>query len=105
MTQSGRSRNDQAATDSISAFTHDLRWDITHLRFTPPENAPLNLVGSYIAYPIGKVMLRIITLGSYPSEVRKHNSLFVAIFPWFMIILGFLVVDEWASIELLFTGN
>ena len=79
--------------------------DVDYLRLTPPESAPLSLVGSYIFYPIGKVMLRIITLGSYPPEDQKHNALFVAIFPWFMVILVFLVVDEWASIGPLFVGK
>ena len=50
-------------------------------------------------------MLRIMTLGSYPPEDQKHNALFVAIFPWFMVILGFLVVDEWANIKSLFAGE
>ena len=75
------------------------------MKLTPPDNAPLSLVGSYIGYPIGKVMLRIMTLGSYPPEDQKHNALFVAIFPWFMVILGFLVVDEWANIKSLFAGE
>ena len=75
------------------------------MKLTPPESAPLSLVGSYVFYPVEKLMLRIITLGSYPPEDKKHNSVFVAIFPWFVVILGFLIVDEWATIEPLFVGK
>ena len=75
------------------------------MSLTPPENAPLSLIGSYIAYPIGKIMLRMLSFGKYPPEHDKHNSLFVAIFPWFAIIIGFLVIDEWPHLRPLFTGN
>jgi len=43
-------------------------------------------------------MLRIFTFGNYPPENGKHNSLFVAIFPWFVVVAGFLIVDEWPII-------
>ena len=79
--------------------------DNRQLKLTPPESAPLNAVGSYVFYPVGKLLLRIITVGSYPPEDRKHNSVFVAIFPWFVVILGFLIVDEWAAIKPLIFGN
>ena len=49
--------------------------------------------------------MRILTLGSYPPEDRKHNSLFVAVFAWFAVIAGFLIVDEWSFISSLFSGN
>ena len=61
------------------------------MRLTPPANSPLSIAGRYIAYPIGKISLKILTLGHYPPEDKKHNALFVAIFPWlaFLIVAGF----------------
>ena len=75
------------------------------MKLTPPESAPLSPVGAYVFYPVGKLLLRIITLGGYPPEDEKHNSVFVAIFPWFLVILGFLIADEWSAIESLFVGK
>jgi hypothetical protein len=75
------------------------------MKLTPPADAPLSFLGSYIAYPIGKILLRVLTFGSYPPELRKHNYFFVALFPWFAIIAGFLIVDEWSAIESLMSGN
>ena len=75
------------------------------MRLTPPEGAPLSQIASYIGYPLGKVMLRILTLGRYPPENSKHNSVFVSLFPWFAIIIGFLILDEWPTLRPLFFGD
>jgi len=49
--------------------------------FAPPESYG-SLLGRFVAYPIGKVILRLLTLGTYPPEETKHNYLFVMLFPW-----------------------
>ena len=48
----------------------------------PTKGSKLSLVGRFVAYPIGKLSLRILTLGKYPPEKENHNELFVAIFAW-----------------------
>ena len=57
------------------------------MRLTAPKNSLLSLIGAYIAYPIGKILLRVLTLGRYPPEEKKHNVLFVALFPWFAFLV------------------
>ena len=57
------------------------------MKMFPPEGTKLSLLGAYITYPIGKIMLRILTIGKYPPEERKHNDLFVGLFPWFFFCI------------------
>ncbi|MFN3811245.1 MAG: hypothetical protein ACK4S6_11555 [Roseateles asaccharophilus] len=56
------------------------------MKLLPPENHKLSLMGAFIAYPIGKIMLRLLTLGRYPPENKPHNAALVALSPW--CILG-----------------
>jgi len=59
------------------------------MNLRPPENHKLSLLGAFIAYPVGKVLLRALTLGHYPPESQPHNALFVALTPWW--VFGILV--------------
>jgi hypothetical protein len=42
------------------------------------------LLGAYVAYPLGKVALRVLTIGRYPPENEPHSALFVAFTPWWL---------------------
>jgi hypothetical protein len=52
------------------------------MKWFAPSESYGSLLGRFVAYPIGKVMLRLLTLGIYPPEEAKHNYLFVMLFPW-----------------------
>ena len=54
------------------------------MRLLPPSGHTLSLLGAYIAYPIGKLALRLLTLGYYPPENRPHNTMFVSLTPWWL---------------------
>jgi hypothetical protein len=54
--------------------------------FAPPESHG-SLLGRFIAYPIGKLLLRLLTIGKYPPEEAKHNYLFVMLFPWVLFVV------------------
>lgn len=55
------------------------------MKLLPPENHKLSLIGAFIAYPIGKIMLRLLTLGHYPPENKPHNAALVALSPWWIL--------------------
>jgi hypothetical protein len=57
------------------------------MQWLPPPNAHLSMLGRFIAYPVGKVLLRCLTLGRYPPENRPHNALFVALTPWWFFCI------------------
>ena len=59
------------------------RW--TAMKLLPPPDHKLSLLGVYIGYPIGKLMLRALTWGNYPPEDRRHNALFVALTPYWLV--------------------
>ena len=48
----------------------------------------LSLIGAFIGYPIGKMMLLIFTLGQYPDKNKKHNEMFVALTPLWVFFVG-----------------
>jgi len=52
------------------------------MKLFPTEGKNLSLIGRYIGYPIGKIGLRVVTLGHYPPENKKHNELLVSMFSW-----------------------
>lgn len=52
------------------------------MKLLPPQNHKLSLIGAFVAYPIGKLLLRALTIGHYPPENEPHNALFVAFTPW-----------------------
>ncbi len=54
------------------------------MKLLPPPNHKLGLLGEFIAYPLGKILLRILTLGGYPPEDEPHNELMVALAPWWV---------------------
>lgn len=54
------------------------------MKLLPPRNHELGFLGEYIAYPLGKISLRILTLGRYPPEDKPHNAIFVAFTPWWL---------------------
>ena len=54
------------------------------MKLLPAGNHKLSVLGAYIAYPLGKVLLRVLTLGRYPPEDKPHNALFVALTPWWV---------------------
>lgn len=54
------------------------------MNLRPPRNHKLSLLGAVVAYPLGKMALRLLTLGHYPPEDRPHNALFVALTPWWL---------------------
>lgn len=54
------------------------------MKLLPTGNHKLSLLGAYVAYPLGKVLLRVFTLGRYPPEDTPHNALFVALVPWWV---------------------
>lgn len=54
------------------------------MKLLPTGNHKLSLLGAYIAYPIGKLLLRVLTLGKYPPEEKHHSALFVALTPWWI---------------------
>jgi hypothetical protein len=62
------------------------------LKLLPTGNHKLGLLGAFVAYPIGKVLLRILTLGHYPPEDRPHNALLVAMTPWWVFGIVITVV-------------
>lgn len=51
------------------------------MKLFPNKGNNLSFLGAYIAYPIGKILLKAITIGKYPPEAKKHNEMLVAIFP------------------------
>lgn len=55
------------------------------MRLLPPPNNKLSFLGAFVAYPLGKVALRFLTLGRYPPENKPHNALFVALTPWWLV--------------------
>jgi hypothetical protein len=59
--------------------------------FAPPESHA-NAIGRYVAYPLGKILLRVLTLGRYPPEHRPHNFLFVMLFPWVLFCVLAVVI-------------
>ena len=59
------------------------------MRLLPPPNHNLSLLGAYIGYPIGKVILRILTLGRYPPENSPHNDMLVAFTPFWVFGIVF----------------
>ena len=50
-----------------------------------PPNHKLSSLGQFVAYPIGKLLLRVLTLGKYPPEDEPHNALFVALAPYWIV--------------------
>ena len=52
-----------------------------------PPDSHGSALGRFIAYPLGKLVLRIITFGTYPPEHAKHNYLFVMLFPWVLFVI------------------
>ncbi len=54
------------------------------MKLFPPPNHKLSILGAYLAYPLGKVALRILTVGRYPPEEAPHNAMFVAFSPWWI---------------------
>lgn len=54
------------------------------MNLLPPPKHKLSLLGAYIAYPLGKLALRLLTFGHYPPEDRPHSALFVALTPWWL---------------------
>jgi hypothetical protein len=54
------------------------------MKLLPAGNHKLSLLGAYVAYPIGKILLRVLTLGHYPPEEKDHSALFVALTPWWI---------------------
>ena len=54
------------------------------MKLLPPQNHQLSILGAFVAYPIGKVLLRLLTLGAYPPEDKPHSALFVACAPWWV---------------------
>jgi hypothetical protein len=54
------------------------------VKLFPPPNHKLSLLGAYVAYPLGKVALRVLTIGRYPPEKEPHSALFVASTPWWL---------------------
>jgi hypothetical protein len=69
----------------------DTKLDSTMQWFAPPESYG-SMMGRFVAYPIGKVLLRVLTLGRYPPENEKHNDLLVIIFPWVFFCVVALIV-------------
>jgi hypothetical protein len=57
-----------------------------------PTESHANAVGRYVAYPLGKILLRALTLGRYPPEHRPHNYLFVMLFPWVLFCVLAVVI-------------
>ncbi|MCE1243962.1 hypothetical protein [Oryzomicrobium sp.] len=43
--------------------------------------------GALVTYPLGRVLLLVLTLGRYPKE--KHNKVFVAFFPGIFLLVFF----------------
>lgn len=54
------------------------------MKLLPPPNHKLSLLGAFLAYPLGKVALRILTFGHYPPEDKPHNAMLVAFTPWWL---------------------
>jgi len=61
------------------------------MRLLPPPNHKLSLLGAYIGYPLGKIILRILTLGRYPPEDSPHNDMLVALTPFWVFGIVFTV--------------
>lgn len=57
---------------------------VIRMNLRPPQNHKLSLLGALVAYPVGKVVLRVLTLGRYPPENQPHSALFVALTPWWL---------------------
>ena len=57
------------------------------MKLFPPPNHKLSLLGAYVAYPIGKLALRLVTLGRYPPEDKPHNTMMVGLTPWFLLCI------------------
>jgi hypothetical protein len=54
------------------------------VKLLPPPNHKLSVLGAFIAYPVGKLLLRAMTFGAYPPEEKPHSELFVALTPWWV---------------------
>lgn len=52
------------------------------MKWFAPSDSHGSLLGRFVAYPIGKLLLLALTLGKYPPEEKKHNYLMVMLFPW-----------------------
>jgi hypothetical protein len=57
------------------------------MKLLPPANQKISALGAYIAYPIGKILLRVLTLGRYPPEDKEHSALFVMLSPWWFFVI------------------
>ena len=66
------------------------------MRLLPPPNHKLSLVGAYVAYPIGKLVLRLLTFGYYPPEDKPHNDMFVALTPYWFFGIALMVYWSYA---------
>jgi hypothetical protein len=64
------------------------------MRLLPLDDAPLSILGRFVAYPIGKITLRILTLGRYPPEDEKHNALFVALPSWWFFTVVAVAINS-----------
>jgi hypothetical protein len=62
------------------------------MKWFAPNESYGSLLGRFVAYPIGKIILRVLTLGKYPPENVKHNYLFVMLVPWVLFCVIAIVV-------------
>ena len=56
--------------------------------FFPKSPHKLSLIGAFIGYPLGKLILLIVTIGQYPNSDKQHNELFVALTPLWVFFIG-----------------